>query len=130
MFLFRDVVHELVGHAPLFANEDFARFSQELGLASIGATDDEITQLARCYWFTIEFGLCKNKKNENERKVMGAGILSSFGEIEYSMGYPESFKEQDPPEYRDWDPYKASQQDFPITKFQPIYYVAKSFKGR
>ncbi len=114
-----DVCHELLGHAPMFADAAFADLSQEIGLASLGAGDDDIERLARCYWHSIEFGLVQEG---GERKAYGAGLLSSFGELEHACAATT------PAGFAGWDPDTAARQAYPVTEYQPIYFVAESLQ--
>ena len=111
-----DVCHELLGHVPLFADPDFAKFSREIGLASLGATDEDIKKLASVYWFTIEFGICKEG---DKIKAFGAGLLSSFGELEYALSGKPTIKP--------FDPFIACEHPYIITHFQDTLFLADSF---
>lgn len=115
-----DIVHELLGHAPMFLNRDFADFTQYIGLASLGATDEEVKRLATCYWFSVEFGLLHEGGN---LKAYGAGLLSSFGELQHATSPANSEIT-----IREWDPNEAAAQEYPITTMQPIYFAAPSMR--
>ena len=115
-----DVCHELIGHAPMFADPAFADLSQEIGLASLGASDADIERLARCYWYAVEFGLVRE---DGARKAYGAGLLSSYGELEHAC------RADSPASFSPWVPEDAAQRPYPITEYQPHYYVADSLQS-
>ena len=71
----------------------------------------------KCYWFTLEFGLCRQ---EGKLKAYGGGLLSSYGELQYCLS--------DKPVIRQFDPPNTARQEYPISQYQPIYYVSESFE--
>jgi len=112
-----DLVHELLGHTPMFADRDFAAFSQEIGLASLGASEEDIGKLAACYLFSVEFGVIAGK--EQGRKIYGAGILSSVQEINNAI-------RGDIPILQ-FDPVKVANLVCPLDTLQEFYCVSTSF---
>ncbi|XP_068169463.1 tryptophan 5-hydroxylase 1-like [Antennarius striatus] len=112
-----DTCHELLGHVPLLAEPSFAQFSQEIGLASLGASDDAVQKLATCYFFTVEFGLCKQ---DGRLRAYGAGLLSSASELKHAL----SGKAHLLP----FDPTVTCNQECIITTFQDVYFVSESFE--
>ncbi|XP_055341908.1 tryptophan 5-hydroxylase 1-like [Paramacrobiotus metropolitanus] len=111
-----DCCHEIMGHIPLLADPCFAHFSQELGLASLGASDDEVDKLATCYFFTIEFGLCHQ---DGQLRAYGAGLLSSIGELQHVLS-PAAKK-------LPFDPVVTCSQECMITTYQNVYFYSNSF---
>jgi phenylalanine-4-hydroxylase len=112
-----DAVHELVGHAPTFADESFVRASRLFGEAARLAEDEErMTQIARLYWYTLEFGLVREGF---ALKAVGAGLLSSFGEL----GRIEGDAELCP-----FDPQAIVETPYDPTDYQSALFVAPSFE--
>jgi phenylalanine-4-hydroxylase len=82
-----DMIHDCLGHVPPLLNQDYAELLVLIGKA-VSATrlGDQVLALKRFSWFSIEFGLIEEA---GERKVFGAGILSSTGEIPNSLCSPD-----------------------------------------
>src|SRR5258708_37242409 len=77
------MIHDCLGHVPSQMNQDYAELLTLIGKAvSTTTRGDHVLALKRFSWFSIEFGLIEEG---SDVKVFGAGILSSTGEIPYSL---------------------------------------------
>ena len=110
-----DVVHELVGHAASLMHPELARVNRAIGLAAEEATDSEMARIESVYWYTMEFGVALEG---GEPKAVGAGLLSSCGELSQMRAGPE---------LRDWNLDRIAATPYDPTQFQPALYVAPSF---
>ena len=87
-----DIFHEIFGHAPFLLNKDYSLLLEKIGklgcsiLSSKVLSEDLIThnlkRLQNFVWWTLEFGLVE-ASNSRGYEIYGAGILSSFDEIEH-----------------------------------------------
>lgn len=73
-----DVIHELVGHAPLLTDPEYAEVNMAFGRATERASPERELALIRVYWYALEFGLVEEGGG---LRALGAGLLSSFGEL-------------------------------------------------
>lgn len=111
-----DIVHEAIGHIPMFTNPNFADYSQFVGHGARIANDKQLEELGRLYWFTVEFGLVEH---EGEIKAYGAGLLSSFGELEHAFS--------DRVERRPFDLEEVINHEYTYSDMQPVLYVIPSY---
>jgi phenylalanine-4-hydroxylase len=112
-----DVIHELVGHATSFLAPEVVHLSRLFGEAALSADDATLAKLERVYWYTLEFGLAKEK---GEPKAYGAGLLSSYGEL-------GGFSERS--ELAAFDIERIAHTPYDPTDYQKVLFVAESFEG-
>lgn len=129
-----DIFHDVAGHVPMHTDPVFADVLVKFGsLATLAAKRhthlenspekmakirSNIQALSRFFWFTIEFGLMRQR---NHLCVYGSGILSSAGEIEHAIESPDV---QRYPFQLEW----VVNQSFEIDHFQPLLFVIDSFE--
>ncbi|MGC1442433.1 MAG: phenylalanine 4-monooxygenase [Burkholderiaceae bacterium] len=114
-----DVFHDIFGHVPLLANPVFADFMQAYGKGGQRAIErDMLKNLARLYWYTVEFGLIRSSTG---LKLFGAGILSSAAESVFAL--------EDPSPHRiNFDLKRVMRTNYIIDNFQQSYFVIDSFQ--
>ncbi|MEA2226736.1 MAG: phenylalanine-4-hydroxylase [Solirubrobacteraceae bacterium] len=111
-----DIVHEVIGHGNMLASPRFAELKRLAGEAARRVESDAALQfIADVFWFTLEFGVLWE---DGELRAYGAGILSSYGEIEEFRGM----------EIRPLDLAEMGTIDYDITKYQPVLYAAESME--
>jgi phenylalanine-4-hydroxylase len=113
-----DVFHDFFGHVPLLFDATYADHLHEYGKGGLKAMRlDAVKMLARLYWFTIEFGLMKTPAGV---RAYGAGLLSSGGELAYSVEDPR-------PQRLAFDLERIMRTDYQIDRYQEKYFVIDSF---
>jgi len=112
-----DLFHDIFGHMPMLTNPAFADFYQELARASLQATGQDRISLERLHWFTVEFGLIRDKGGI---RIFGAGILSSKEEVTHALG--------DQVKKIPFDPFRIIEQEYDVWHLQPILFVLDSFE--
>jgi len=109
-----DLIHEVIGHGNLLADPQFAELNRLAGEAARRAeTEAGLQFVADVFWFTIEFGVVHE---DGALMAYGAGILSSYGEI-------EEFRHM---QIRPLDFHEMGTIDYDITHYQEVLFAAAS----
>ncbi len=114
-----DIFHDVFGHVPMLTDPDFAAYMEAYGkggqrAASLGM----LPNLARLYWYTVEFGLMQEA---GELRIYGAGIVSSATESVFSLEDPS-------PNRLGFDLERVMKTLYRIDDFQQVYFVIDSIE--
>ena len=116
-----DLFHDLFGHVPLLMNPVFADYMAAYGRGGVkahGIGEEALVHLTRLYWYTVEFGLIKQKDG---LRIYGSGIVSSKGESIHCL-------ESDAPNRIGFDLERIMRTRYRIDTYQKTYFVIDSFE--
>lgn len=116
-----DLFHDLFGHVPLLMNPLFGDYMQAYGRGGVkahGIGPDALVNLTRLYWYTVEFGLIRQKEG---LRIYGSGIVSSKGESIYCL-------ESEAPNRIGFDLERIMRTRYRIDTYQKTYFVIDSFE--
>jgi phenylalanine-4-hydroxylase len=71
--------HDIFGHLPFMALPGYTELQELFAPAFQAANPEQRENIKRLAWFSTEFGLIREN---GEIKILGAGLISSAGEME------------------------------------------------
>jgi len=114
-----DVFHDIYGHVPMLVHPVFADYMQAYGRGGIKALKlGSLVQLARLYWYTVEFGLIRTRDG---LRIYGSGIVSSKTESIFCL-------EDSAPNRIAFDLKRIMRTEYQIDRFQDCYFVIDDFE--
>ncbi len=113
-----DVFHDVFGHVPMLMHPQFADYMQAYGIGGLKAQRlGALAQLARVYWYTVEFGLVEAAGGV---EIYGSGIASSFTETVFAVDDPS-------PNRIRFALERVMRTRYRIDDFQETYFVLADF---
>ena len=114
-----DVFHDVFGHVPMLMHPVFADYMQAYGIGGLRARNlGMLPNLARVYWYTVEFGLIKQSEG---LRIYGSGIASSYTETFFALD------DASPNRIR-FDVERVMRTQYRIDDFQETYFVIDGFE--
>jgi phenylalanine-4-hydroxylase len=115
-----DIFHDVFGHVPMLTDPDFAAYMEAYGKGGQRAAKrGMLANLARLYWYTVEFGLMKEG---DDLRIYGAGIVSSATESVFAI-------EDASPNRLGFDLERVMRTLYRIDDFQQVYFVIDSLEA-
>lgn len=114
-----DVFHDVFGHVPMLMHPVFADYMQAYGKGGLRAQRlGKLAELARVYWYTVEFGLVQQ---HDGLRIYGSGIASSSAESVFAI-------EDDSPNRVRFDLDRVMRTQYRIDDYQETYFVIRDME--
>jgi phenylalanine-4-hydroxylase len=114
-----DVFHDVFGHVPMLMHPVIADYIQAYGQGGLKAQRlGKLAQLARVYWYTVEFGLVQQADG---LRIYGSGIASSSSESVFAIDDPS-------PNRVRFNLERVMRTHYRIDDFQETYFVIRNLE--
>ena len=111
-----DVFHDVFGHVPMLMHPVMADYIQAYGRGGLRAQRlGVLPNLARVYWYTVEFGLVESREGV---RIYGSGIASSYTESVFAL-------ENGSPNRVGFELARVMRTRYRIDDFQETYFVIR-----